>query len=90
MRSAGALLTGVRLTLRKIPLKEDVCGLFVDLIHEPATDAQYAMEVDKESADATPAMERLKETFGANAVYSANQVVTPRRRLLLRAYEGET
>ena len=90
MRSAGALLTGIRLTLRKVPLKEDVSGLFVDLIHEPATDAQYAMEVDKEGSDATPAMERLKETFGANAVYSANQVVTPRRRLLLRAYEGET
>ena len=89
MRSAGALLTGIRLTLRKVTLKEDVYALYVDLIHEPASDAQYAMEVDKSSADATPAMERLKETFGVNAVYSANQVETPRRRLLLRAYEGD-
>lgn len=89
MRSVGAILTGLRLTLRQIELNDDVCALFVNLLHEPATDAQYAMETSRSAADASPAVERLKETFGANAIYTANEVATPRRRLLLRAYQGE-
>jgi len=89
MSSAGSLSTGLRLTLRQICIKEDVCAILACLVHEPALDAQYAMEVDKSASDASPAVERLKETFGVNAIYSAKEVVTPRRRLLLRAYEGE-
>jgi DNA polymerase-4 len=89
MRSSGALLTGLRLTLRQILIKEDVYAISATVIHEPANDAQYSMEVDKDAADASPAVERLKETFGNNAIYSAKEVTTPRRRLLLRAYEGD-
>ncbi|MEO7453866.1 MAG: hypothetical protein ABIV13_03785 [Fimbriimonadales bacterium] len=89
MRSAGSLSTGLRLTLRQVPLVEDVCAFMVDLIHEPATDAQFSMEVEKDAGKVSPAVERLKETFGVSAIYSAKEVVTPRRRLLLRAYEGE-
>jgi DNA polymerase-4 len=89
MRSAGALSTGLRLTLRQVPLVEDVCAFTVDLIHEPATDAQFSMDVEKDAEKVSPAVERLKETFGANAIFSAKEVATPRRRLLLRAYEGE-
>jgi nucleotidyltransferase/DNA polymerase involved in DNA repair len=89
MRSVGALLTGIRLTLRQVSLKHEVAALHVQIVQEPASDTQYAMEVDKSSSDASPAVDRLKETFGTEAIYAANEVVTPRRRLLLRAYEGE-
>jgi hypothetical protein len=89
MRSVGALLTGIRLTLRQISLRDEVAALHAQLVQEPASDTQYAMEVDKSSSDASPAVDRLKETFGTEAIYAANEVVTPRRRLLLRAYEGE-
>jgi DNA polymerase-4 len=89
MRSSGALLTGLRLTLRQILVKEDVYAIAATIAHEPASDSQYSMEVDKESADASPAVDRLKETFGAGVIYSAKEVSTPRRRLLLRAYEGD-
>jgi len=90
MRNSGALLTGIRLTLRQITLREDVVALFVRCIHEPASDTQYAMEADKASADVAPAIDRLKETFGAGSVYAASEVVIPRRRILLRSYEGDT
>lgn len=89
MRSVGALLTGIRLTLRQITLKDEVSALYAQLAQEPASDTQYAMEIDKSATDASPAVARLKETFGAEAIYAASEVVTPRRRLLLRAYEGE-
>lgn len=89
MRSAGALLTGIRLTLRQVEIEEDVATLLVQSIYEPSTDAQYAIEIDKSGSDASPAIARLKETFGANAIFSATEIVTPRRRMLLRAYEGD-
>ena len=89
MRSAGALLTGIRLTLRQVDVNQDVCALLAKVVHEPATDAQYAIEIEKEHSDACPAVQRLKETFGVNAIYTAKEVATPRRRLLLRAFEGE-
>lgn len=89
MRSVGALLTGIRLTLRQVSLKYEVTALYVQLVQEPASDTQHAMEIDKSKTDASPAVARLQETFGTEAIYAASEVVTPRRRLLLRAYEGE-
>jgi len=89
MRSAGALLTGIRLTLRQVEVRQDVCALLVNVVHEPASDAQFAIETEKEHSDTCPAVQRLKETFGANAIIAAKEVVIPRRRLLLRAFEGE-
>ena len=89
MRSVGALLTGIRLTLRQIPVDKDVCALLVNVVHEPATDAQFAIETENERSGTCPAVQRLKETFGANAIFAAKEVATPRRRLLLRAFEGE-
>ncbi|MDQ2985284.1 MAG: hypothetical protein M3R13_01020 [Armatimonadota bacterium] len=90
MRSAGALLTGIRLTLRQVDIKEDVAALLVQSIHEPTTDSQYAIEIDKSGSDASPAIARLQETFGTNAIFSAMEIVTPRRRMLLRAHEGDS
>lgn len=89
MRSAGALLTGIRLTLRQIQVDRDVCAILATVAPEPATDAQFAIETEQERGDACPAVQRLKETFGVNAIFAAKEVATPRRRLLLRAFEGE-
>lgn len=88
MRGAGPLSTGIRLTLRQCEIAEDVFALHVCLQHEPAADLQAGFDDNPAQPVIDPALARLKDTFGSQAVVSAGDVATPRRRLLLRAYEG--
>ncbi len=99
MHTYGALLTGLRLTLRNINIDEELASLSVKLnkvvaldtrqISMPGTSADAgSKDLILESAERTA--KQLQETFGEESVLRASNRFVERRDLLLRAWKEAT
>jgi nucleotidyltransferase/DNA polymerase involved in DNA repair len=90
MQSPGALLTGIRLTLRRIALDRDITSIRTRLINvAPAERGQLDLVEQTNQTDTPPAIERLKSALGKDIIKRASEVEPPRRRRVLRAYGGK-
>lgn len=91
MQSLGALLTGLRLTLRRISIEQGISALYVRLEDvRPAGQAQRALRDDESANGCEQALLRLKKVFGSEAIKTAAQMEPQRRDLLLRAWRDST
>ncbi|MCH8273868.1 MAG: hypothetical protein IH851_03680 [Armatimonadetes bacterium] len=94
--SFGALLTGLRLTLRKIPLDGDIQSLSARL-HELRGREETQMRIADTSRQETDGkkqfehtMKRLKGAFGENTIRKADEIPLPRRVELLKTWREAT
>lgn len=85
MQSPGALLTGLRLSLRMLEINQDVYSLYARFPNvETAQRKQLTLDsTNKNKKDVENALKRVKETFGNAAIKKADEVVVSRRQQLL-------
>lgn len=88
MQSPGALLTGLRLTLRRISITQEICSILARLPHvERTTRKQLALQNNtKDETAANILLTSLKNTFGNDSVKKATEIEVPRRQQILKAF----
>lgn len=92
MQSAGSLLTGLRLTLRKISIDREVHSINARLLQIKKPDQKQSdlNNSHKEQQLAEMVKKRLQENLGETVIKKASEIETPRRELLLRAWKQAT
>jgi DNA polymerase-4 len=84
LQSVGSLLTALRLTLRKIPIEEEVYALGVRLPDlEPVSASQASLLSSREEEKARRLEQSLRDRFGKDAIRRASEAPLERRDRLL-------
>ncbi|MBA3725364.1 MAG: hypothetical protein H0W86_02670 [Armatimonadetes bacterium] len=90
MQSPGALLTGLRLTLRLVALGSEIYSIRARFPKiEPSDRSQMTLDATvKDAEKANGAIKQLQETFGQGIIKRAGEVEAPRRQKFLKAFLG--
>lgn len=92
MQSEGSLITGLRLTLRRIKIDREVHSIHARLLKIKRPDQkQFDLTRSRQEENrANLVLKRLQANYGSESIKRAAELETPRRDLLLRAWKEAT